>query len=138
MICCCLEVYSCRPSNCNFKSTIQMKEETIFHKIINKEIPADILYEDEQVIAFRDIAPAGPVHVLIVPKQTIPTISDVSVEDEQLIGHMHIVAVKVAEKLGVSEDGYRLVINCGENGGQTVFQLHLHLIGGRKMEWPPG
>ena len=106
---------------------------TIFSKIVNGEIPADIVYQDEQVTAFRDIEPQAPVHVLIIPNKEIPTVNDVTPEDEQMIGHLFTVAKKVAEQEGVSEDGYRLMINCNKDGGQLVFHLHMHLFGGRPL-----
>ncbi len=112
--------------------------ETIFHKIIRKEIPAKIVYEDDTVIAFNDIAPASPTHILFVPEKTIPTINDADLSDKALLGHMVLTAAQVARDLGLAEGGYRLVINCGPDGGQTVFQLHLHLLGGREHGWPPG
>ena len=115
-----------------------MEDKTIFHQIIDRKIPADIVFEDERVIAFKDIQPAAPEHILIVPKRTIPTANDITSQDEALIGHMVFVAKEYAKQVGVSEDGYRLVINCNENGAQTVFQLHLHLLAGRQMSWPPG
>ena len=115
-----------------------MSSETIFHKIIKREIPADIVYEDEQVVAFNDINPVGPKHVLIVPKKTIPSLREVTASDESVLGHMLVVVKQLANKYGLDEGGYRVVINAGEGAGQTVFQLHMHLIGGRSMEWPPG
>ena len=112
--------------------------DTIFTKIIRKEIPADILYEDDQVLAFRDINPQGPTHVLVIPKEEIPTANDISVDQEGLVGHMVTTAVKVAKEEGIAEKGYRLVMNCNPEGGQEVYHIHLHLIGGRQMDWPPG
>ncbi|MCB0711465.1 MAG: histidine triad nucleotide-binding protein [Ignavibacteriae bacterium] len=112
--------------------------ETIFSKIIRKEIPADIVFEDEQVLAFRDINPQGPTHVLVIPKEEIATANDIGEEHELLIGHMVRVATQVAKDEGIAEDGYRLVVNCNPDGGQEVYHIHLHLIGGRKMTWPPG
>src|SRR5258708_5990812 len=109
----------------------------IFLKIIRKEIPAKIAYEDDLCLAFHDINAQAPVHVLIVPKKEIPTHADLTSEDAALVGHMNLVAVKLAAQLGLS-DGYRLVINCKERGGQTVPHLHMHLMGGRDMHWPPG
>jgi histidine triad (HIT) family protein len=111
--------------------------ETIFSKIIRREIPATIVYEDDRALAFRDINPQAPVHILVIPKRVIPTIADATAEDESLLGHLLLVATQVAreEKL---DGGYRLVINCGQNGGQTVYHLHIHLLGGRAMGWPPG
>ena len=112
--------------------------ETIFHKIIRREIPAEILFEDELCVAFRDINPVSPCHVLIVPKKTIPGIAEAKPEDKDVLGHLLLVCAEVARKEGISADGYRVVINSGVNGQQTVFQLHLHLIGGRECGWPPG
>jgi len=106
---------------------------TIFSKIIKKEIPSDIVYQDAQVTAFRDIRPAAPVHVLIVPNKEIPTVNDITPEDEPLIGHMFTVAKKVAEQEGVAESGYRLLINCNRDANQEVFHLHMHLFGGRQL-----
>jgi histidine triad (HIT) family protein len=112
---------------------------TIFSKIINKEIPADILYESENVMAFKDIRPQAPVHVLIIPKVEIPKVTDIKgSEHAQLLGEMFDVANKIASDLGIENDGFRLVFNCGNNGGQEVYHLHMHLLGGRKMNWPPG
>ncbi len=105
----------------------------IFEKIIAGELPADIVYRDDQVTAFRDINPAAPTHILIVPNKVIPTANDIQPEDEPLIGHMIYVAKSLAEKEGISQDGYRLIINCNRHGGQEVFHLHLHLIGGRPL-----
>jgi histidine triad (HIT) family protein len=112
---------------------------TIFSKIINKEIPADILYESENVMAFKDIRPQAPVHVLIIPKIEIPKVTDIKgSEHSQLLGEMFDVANKIANDLGIANDGFRLVFNCGNNGGQEVYHFHMHLLGGRKMNWPPG
>ena len=112
--------------------------ETIFHKIIRREIPADILHEDELCIAIRDIQPVSPCHILIIPKQTIPSVNDLTADDRQLVGHLVLVAQQLAAREGVDESGYRLVFNCGSDGSQSVFQLHLHLVGGREFGWPPG
>jgi histidine triad (HIT) family protein len=106
---------------------------TIFEKIIHGELPADIVYRDEQVTAFRDIRPAAPTHILIVPNRPIPTVNEVKPEDEPLLGHMIYVAKLLAEREGIAQDGYRLIINCNRHGGQEVFHLHLHLIGGRPL-----
>lgn len=106
---------------------------TIFSKIIDGEIPADIVYKDEHVTAFRDINPQAPVHILIVPNKEIPTVNDVSPEDEQLIGHMFTAAGKIASQQGVAESGYRLLVNCNRDAGQEVFHLHMHLFGGRRL-----
>ena len=110
-----------------------MSADCIFCKIIAKEIPGDILYEDEQVIAFRDIQPAAPIHILIVPKKHIPSINEATEEDERLLGHLHLVAKKIAQEEGIAERGYRLVINTGKEGGQIIFHIHLHLMGGKKL-----
>lgn len=112
--------------------------ETIFSKIIKKEIPADIVYEDNEILGFKDIAPQAPVHILIIPKKEIPTANDIEEEDQSLIGKMFLVAKQLAKKFGIAESGYRLVINCNKDAGQAVFHLHLHLLGGRKFTWPPG
>lgn len=106
---------------------------TIFAKIVRGEIPADIVYQDEQVTAFRDINPVAPTHILIVPNKVVPTVNDLQEEDEQLAGHMMVVARKVAQQEGIAESGYRLIINCNKDGGQEVFHLHLHLVGGRPL-----
>ena len=108
--------------------------ETIFSKIINHELPADIVYEDEDVIAFRDISPQAPVHVLIVPRAEIETVNDIRPEQAELIGKMVLTAQKIAADEGIAEDGYRLVINCNRHGCQEVFHLHLHLVGGRQLK----
>ena len=110
---------------------------TLFTKIINREIPADIVYEDEQCLAFRDIDPKAPTHILIIPKKEISKISEVSAEDQQLLGHMLLKAGDIARSESVS-DNFRLVVNNGEKAGQTVFHLHIHLMAGRTFDWPPG
>jgi histidine triad (HIT) family protein len=114
-----------------------MLKDNIFLKIIDKQIPANIVYEDEQCLAFRDINPQAPTHVLIIPRKVIPTHADVTEADRELLGHLHLVAARLAVQLGIS-DGYRLVLNCLERAGQTVPHLHLHLLGGRDLGWPPG
>ncbi len=106
---------------------------TIFSKIIAKEIPADIVFQDDRVTAFKDINPQAPVHILIVPNKEIPTANDVTAADEAVLGHMLIVAKQIAAEQGIADDGYRLLINCNEHGGQEVFHLHLHLLGGRPL-----
>ena len=111
---------------------------TIFNKIINKEIKSDILYEDVKSLAFRDINPQAPEHILIIPKKSISTINDITTNDKELIGHLFVVAAKLAKDLNISDDGYRIVFNCNDNGGQTVYHIHMHLMGGRKFSWPPG
>jgi len=110
---------------------------TIFAKIIAREIPAEIIYEDEICIAFRDIAPKAPTHVLIIPKKPIASLTDLTDEDQAIVGRCVVVASVVARQELLS-DGYRLVVNCGSDGGQEVPHLHFHLMGGRKMTWPPG
>jgi histidine triad (HIT) family protein len=110
---------------------------TIFQKIIDREIPADIVFEDEHCLAFTDIAPQAPTHILIIPKKRIRSAAQITQEDGQLIGHLWNVIRQVAEKQGL-DNGYRVVTNCGEDGGQAVDHLHFHLLGGRPMEWPPG
>jgi len=114
-----------------------MMQDNIFQKIIDRKIPASIVYEDDRCLAFRDINPQAPVHVLIIPRKVIATHADITEEDRDLVGHLHLVAAKLAGQLGVSE-GYRLVVNCKELAGQTVPHLHMHLLGGRPMHWPPG
>lgn len=111
--------------------------ETIFTKIINREIPADIVYEDEQCLAFRDINPQAPVHILIIPLKPIPTINDIAEADEALVGHLFLVAAKLAKELGVADDGYRVVTNCNAMAGQSVYHLHLHMLAGKTLGWPP-
>ncbi len=110
-----------------------MSEDTLFSKIVKGEIPADIVYQDDLVTAFRDINPLAPTHVLVVPNRVIPTAADVTEEDEALLGRMIRVAAKIAAEDGVAEDGYRLMINCRQHGGQEVYHLHLHLLGGRPL-----
>ena len=112
-----------------------MSEKTIFKKIIDREIPADIVHEDDLCLAFNDISPQAPTHVLLIPKKEIPTVNDLTEDDQQLMGHMILVASQLARKLGVG-DGYRLVVNCGPDAGQEVYHIHIHLLAGRKMKWP--
>jgi histidine triad (HIT) family protein len=114
-----------------------MLADNIFQKIIDRQIKADILYEDDRALAFRDVNPQAPVHVLIIPRKVIRTHADISEEDRELLGHLHLVAARLAEQLGL-KNGYRLVLNCKEQAGQSVPHLHLHLLGGRDMHWPPG
>ncbi|BAU12815.1 histidine triad protein [Leptolyngbya sp. NIES-3755] len=111
--------------------------DTIFGKIIRKEIPADIVYEDDLALAFRDVNPQAPVHILVIPKQPIAKLADAESNDHALMGHLLLTVKRVAEQEGLT-NGYRVVINTGEDGGQTVYHLHLHLLGGRSMNWPPG
>ncbi|HZK76623.1 MAG TPA: histidine triad nucleotide-binding protein [Candidatus Kapabacteria bacterium] len=111
---------------------------TIFEKIANHEIPARIIHEDDELVAFHDINPQAPYHIVIIPRRPIPSINDVAAGDAELIGKMVVLARTLAEKFGISDSGYRLVFNCGKDGGQTVDHIHLHLLGGRQMTWPPG
>ena len=111
--------------------------ETIFSKIIDRKIPARIEYEDDRCLAFHDVAPQAPTHVLVIPKKPIPSLADLEPADEALVGHLVVVATQLAAKLGLG-DGYRLVVNCGRDGGQSVDHLHVHLLGGRQLRWPPG
>ena len=111
---------------------------TLFEKIIAREIPAQIVYEDDLVLAFRDINPQAPTHVLIFPKKAIPRMAEATAEDQQLLGYLLLKAAEVAGKLGLNKSGYRLVINNGADGGETVPHLHVHILGGRHMTWPPG
>ncbi len=111
---------------------------TLFEKIANHEIPAKMVHEDEHLIAFHDINPQAPYHIVIVPRKPIPSVKDVTKEDTELMGRMIVLAGELAEKFGFADEGYRLVINCGKQGGQTVDHIHMHLLGGRQMEWPPG
>lgn len=110
-----------------------MAEDSLFLKIIRKEIPAKIVYQDDRATAFCDINPQAPTHILIVPNKLIPTVNDVSEEDEATVGHLFTVAAKIAEQEGIAEDGYRLIVNCNKHGGQEVYHLHVHLMGGRPM-----
>ena len=127
----------------NFNSlTIKIGEEnmegTIFDKIISKEIPSDIVYEDSNYLAFKDSNPQAPVHVLIIPKKRISTINDLKKEDKEVVGEMIFIAKDIAKSLNIDDNGYRLVFNCNDYGGQTVYHIHLHLLGGRLFSWPPG
>ena len=110
----------------------------LFCKIARKEMDSTILYEDDQVVAFPDIDPQAPHHVLIIPKKHIATINELEESDINLVGHMTYVATQLADKLGIAEPGYRVLFNCNREGGQAVYHIHLHLLGGRKMQWPPG
>ena len=111
---------------------------TLFEKIVAREIPASIVYEDDKVLAFHDIKPQAPIHVLVIPKKPIPRIAEASPEDHQVLGHLLIKAAEVAKKLGLEKKGYRLVFNNGPDAGEAVPHLHCHVIGGRTMSWPPG
>jgi len=111
--------------------------DTIFGKIIRGEIPAQVIHDDDLCLAFHDVAPQAPVHVLVIPKQPIPSLAAATVDDRDLLGHLVLVATDLARSLGLA-DGYRLVVNCGPDGGQSVDHLHVHLLGGRRLGWPPG
>lgn len=111
---------------------------TLFGKILRGEIPSQRVWEDEHCIAFRDIHPAAPTHILVIPRQYIPTLNDLTPEDRPLLGHLVWAASQIAKQEGLSAQGFRLVVNCNEHGGQTVFHLHMHILGGRNMHWPPG
>ncbi len=111
--------------------------ETIFGKIIRREIPADIVYEDDLALAFRDINPQAPVHIILIPKKPIANLTQAESEDQALLGHLLLISKQVAQEAGL-KNGYRVVINTDDDGGQTVYHLHLHILGGRSMQWPPG
>ena len=114
-----------------------MAEKSVFQKIIDKEIPAEIVYEDDLCIAFKDINPAAPTHLIVIPKKEIPTVNDVAEADEALVGHLFLAMGKIAAQLGL-DGGYRVVTNCGRDAGQEVMHLHFHMLGGRPFGWPPG
>jgi histidine triad (HIT) family protein len=114
-----------------------MAEKTIFKRIIDKEMPANIVYEDDLCLAFHDVNPQAPVHVLLIPKKEIASLNQVTAEDAPLLGHLYGVVRKLTKDLGL-DNGYRLVTNCGDDGGQTVYHLHFHILGGRRLTWPPG
>lgn len=111
---------------------------TIFTKIINREIPAKIVYEDDKCLAFRDTNPQAPVHILVIPKKEIASMDTATDADKEIIGHIMLKAAQIARDEGVAEDGYRLVVNTNRNAGQTVFHIHVHIVGGRALSWPPG
>ena len=111
---------------------------TIFDKIISKEISSDIVFENDRILAFKDISPQSPIHILIIPKKHIATVNDIDISDIDLIGELIYIAKKISKDMGFSDNGYRLTINCGDDGCQTVNHLHLHLLAGRKFNWPPG
>lgn len=120
------------------KSNTPPSNPTIFSKIIAKEIPAKIVHEDEHCLAFHDIQPQAPVHVLLIPKKPIRSMAEVTAADSSLLGHLMVTASKIAKDLGLAEDGFRVVANTNQHGGQTVYHLHFHILGGRPMAWPPG
>lgn len=113
-------------------------EDCIFCRIVNKQIPSRIVYEDDSILAFHDIDPKAPVHVLVIPKQHISSVNEVTQENSQVIAHLFANLPKIAEKLGIKDSGYRVVINCGKDAGQAVNHLHYHVLGGRSLTWPPG
>ena len=110
----------------------------LFLKIINREIPADIVFETDEVLAFRDINPQAPTHILVIPKERIETMNDLQEKDTEMVGKLFLAAAELAEREGIAKDGYRVVMNCNRAGGQAVYHIHLHLLGGRQMGWPPG
>ncbi|WP_296809384.1 histidine triad nucleotide-binding protein [Thiocapsa sp.] len=112
--------------------------DTIFGKIAAGEVSADIVYEDDDLVAFRDLHPQAPTHILVIPRKPIPTLNEVQPEDAELIGKLFLAAAKIAEQEGIASSGYRTLINCNAAAGQTVYHLHLHILGGRPMQWPPG
>jgi len=114
------------------------KSDCLFCKIVNREIPAELVYEDERIVAIKDINPAAPVHILLIPREHIVSLDQASNENVELLGCMQTTAAKLARELGIADKGYRLVNNCGEWGGQSVLHLHYHLLGGRQLAWPPG
>ena len=113
-------------------------KDCLFCKIVNKEISSDLIYETDSLVAFKDISPQAPHHILIIPKKHIPTLNDLTDEDTDLVGEIFLAAKKLASDLGIAESGYRIVLNCNADAGQAVFHIHLHLLGGRQMAWPPG
>ncbi len=113
-------------------------EDCIFCKIVKGEIPCEKVYEDDKVLSFKDINPGAPNHVLIIPKKHIGSLNEVTEEDSMLIAHVFLVAKEIVKKLGIDDTGYRIVSNCGEDGGQTVPHIHFHVLGGRSLQWPPG
>ena len=115
-----------------------MPAETVFSKIIRREIPADIVHEDDQCLAFRDTNPQAPVHILIIPKEPLSGVQAATPEHQDILGHLLVIARKIAEQEGITATGYRCVINAGPDSGQEVHHLHIHLLGGRKLQWPPG
>lgn len=115
-----------------------MSTDCLFCKIVAGDIPARIIYQDDLVLAFHDIEPQAPQHVLIIPRQHIATLLDLTRAEETLIGHIHLVATQLARQLGIADDGFRLVNNCNTAGGQVIWHVHFHLLGGRRMNWPPG
>ena len=123
---------------CLWRAPLSYDPSNVFARILRKEIPADVLHEDEQCLAFRDVAPQAPTHFLVIPKKEIATLDDATPEDAALLGHLLVTAARIARELGVSDGGSRVVVNNGGGAGQTVFHLHVHVLAGRPMTWPPG
>ena len=117
---------------------VTMSSDCLFCKILAGEIPADLVYESETAVAFRDINPKAPTHVLVIPRKHISTINDIEPDDQEIIGSLYIAAKEIAAQAGIADDGYRAVMNCNEDAGQSVFHIHLHVMGGRVLAWPPG
>ena len=115
-----------------------MSQDTLFAKIARREIPAQIVYQDDEVTAFRDVKPEAPTHILIIPNKIVPTLNDATADDQMLLGKLILTAQKLAREMGIADSGYRIVMNCNADAGQSVFHIHLHLLGGRKLTWPPG
>ena len=113
-------------------------QDCLFCRIVDGDIPAEVIHESESTIAFRDITPQAPTHVLIIPRRHISTMNDLTTGDEELVGSLYLAAKEIAQQEGLTDDGYRVVMNCGEGAGQSVFHIHLHLLGGRLLNWPPG
>ncbi len=130
--------FQCLQASAALSSFTCMADKTLFEKICDKEIPATIVYEDEQCVAFRDISPQAPLHILIIPRKAIPRVGLAVADDGALLGHLLLTAAQVARSEGIAESGYRLVINNGPDGGEAVPHLHVHLLGGRQLLWPPG
>ncbi len=120
------------------RCAVSYDDQNVFAKILRKEIPVDVVYEDERCLAFRDANPKAPVHVLVIPKLDIAKIGDARPEDAEILGHLWWAAGEVARREGIADDGYRLVVNHGERAGQSVFHVHVHVLGGRALSWPPG
>ncbi len=133
LMCLIFSILAAVGNNDVIKMENQMVDETIFSKIIRKEIPADVVYQDELVTAFKDINPRAPIHILIIPNKLIPTLNDLVDEDERAMGRMFTVAKKIAQDAGIAEDGYRLIVNCNVHGGQEVYHIHMHLVGGKPL-----
>jgi len=113
-------------------------EDCIFCKIVNKDIPAELIFEDEQIVAFNDINPQAPIHILIIPKEHFASLNDIPEEKKELLSHILLKARQIAQNIGIEENGYRIVLNTARDSGQEVFHIHFHLLGGRRMTWPPG